>query len=196
VAEHLSALQNSALISQKISRLVYDCNRPPESPQAIRADSEIYHIPGNADLGEAERTARVTHIYQPFRQALARHLDQHAPRALVTIHSFTPVYNGKPRAVEIGILHDSDPRMADAMLEAARQNPSYMVGRNQPYGPEDGVTHTLTEHALPRGMLNVMIEIRNDLIATPESQQAVAVWLSDILTLSLDSIPLEAKCPE
>ncbi len=196
VATHLSALQNSTLISQKISRLVYDCNRPPTSPQAIRDESEIYHIPGNANLGEADRAARTTHVYQPFRQALADHLDHHARRALVTIHSFTPVYNGKSRAVEIGILHDSDSRMADAMLKAASQNPAYKVGRNDPYGPEDGVTHTLTEHALPRGLLNVMIEIRNDLIATPESQQAVATWLSEIITSALKTFPVEAKCPE
>ena len=42
----------------------------------------------------------------------------------------------------------------------------------------NGVTHTLAAHAIPRGLLNAMIEIRNDLIADPAGQQAMAERLS------------------
>ena len=98
---------------------------------------------------------------------------------LVTVHSFTPVYKGQTRAVEIGILHDVDARLADAVLQVAA---GYNVQRNAPYGPADGVTHTLRRHALPRRLLNVMLEVRNDLIATSEDCAEMAETLVDWLT--------------
>lgn len=185
VAERLSETLDAALISQKISRLVYDCNRPPESPQSVRDESEVYAIPGNSGLTPAQRNARTTHIYEPFRQALATQVENRAETVLVTIHSFTPVYNGTPRAVEVGILHDADSRFADAMLAAAAKDPAYVTERNAPYGPEDGVTHTLITHAAPHDLLNVMIEIRNDLIADADSQEKLAAWLGQILQVAL-----------
>ena len=106
---------------------------------------------------------------------------------VVTIHSFTPVYHGQFREVEIGILHDSDSRLADAML-AGSEGSSLTVNRNDPYGPEDGVTHTLRLHALPDGLLNVMIEIRNDLITNEEEQAQIAAFLYELMGKALASI--------
>jgi predicted N-formylglutamate amidohydrolase len=97
---------------------------------------------------------------------------------IVTIHSFTPVYHGQHRAVEIGVLHDSDARLADAMLDIAGRHTPLNVLRNAPYGPQDGVTHTLKEHAIRSGHLNVMIEIRSDLIETQRQQTDMAAMLA------------------
>ena len=80
---------------------------------------------------------------------------------VVTIHSFTPVYKGKPRAVELGILHDRDAGLADKLITSF---PSMDARLNQPYGPQDGVLHTLNLHAAPRGLRHAMIEIRNDFL--------------------------------
>jgi len=188
VAEQLSAALDASLIAQNISRLVYDCNRPPESDQAVRAESEVFQIPGNTGLTAAQRQERTDYIYRPFQKALAETVETRPHTVLVTIHSFTPVYNGAPRAVEVGILHDNDRRLADAMLNAAVKSPKYNVQRNAPYGPEDGVTHTLAEHALPRGLLNVMIEVRNDLLADAAGIEAVATWLQSLLTSALKEL--------
>ncbi|MEM8797979.1 MAG: N-formylglutamate amidohydrolase, partial [Pseudomonadota bacterium] len=80
-----------------------------------------------------------------------------------------------------------DARLADALLNIAE---GYDIRRNEPYGPEDGVTHTLKRHALPRNLLNVMIEIRSDLIETPEECAAMADTLAAWLVKSLE--PLSA----
>ena len=90
------------------------------------------------------------------------------------------VYYGQQRAVEIGILHDDDAAMADAMLASAQALPHRRVERNQPYGPQDGVTHSLKIHGLAHGLANVMIEVRNDLLCTPEDEAAIA---EELLTL-------------
>ncbi len=82
------------------------------------------------------------------------------------------------RDFDIGILHDTDAWFADALLKIAEAETEFVIRRNAPYGPQDGVTHTLAAHAIPRGLLNAMIEIRNDLIGDPAGQQAMAERLS------------------
>jgi predicted N-formylglutamate amidohydrolase len=136
-----------------------------------------------------ERQARVDEIYRPWQRQLSEVIA--ARRAagrqtvIVTIHTFTPIYKGVERKVEIGILHDRDRRLADAMLARAGRGGEYRVERNQPYGPEDGVTHTLVEHGLENGLLNVMIEVRNDLVGDEMGQARVSSLLEALVSGSL-----------
>ena len=190
VAQRLADALDAPMIAGRISRLVYDCNRPPEAPSAIPARSAGIDVPGNAGLTAEARAARIGEVYAPFTRALDDLIEQRrragTPFALITLHSFTPVWQGVPRAVEIGILHDADHRLADAML--AEPGPGRAVMRNAPYGPEDGVTHTLRRHGLDKALPNVMIEIRNDLIASAAEQAQVAAELLSMLRPALARI--------
>ncbi|QRM41807.1 N-formylglutamate amidohydrolase (plasmid) [Rhizobium rhizogenes] len=186
LSRYLSSSLDALLCYQRYSRLVYDCNRPPEAASAIVGTSEIYDVPGNQNISQAERVARVDEIYLPFRdgisEILASRKAQGRETMLVTVHSFNPVYFGRKREVEIGILHDSDTRLADAILSGTEENDhKFVVMRNQPYGPADGVTHTLIEHGIANGIPNVMIEVRNDLLATADHQASVAAYLSTLI---------------
>jgi predicted N-formylglutamate amidohydrolase len=189
ISKILSSALDAPLVASKISRLVYDCNRPPAAASAIPAKSEIFEIPGNVGLSPTARQERVTTAYQPFLDSvaavLAPRLAKNHPTAVVTIHSFTPIYFGKPRAVEIGLLHDKDRRLADAMLANQQLLQFRRLERNQPYGPEDGVTHSLQIHAIDHGLANVMIEVRNDLLKT---DAAVAVVAEELLTLLIPAL--------
>ncbi|GGX51164.1 N-formylglutamate amidohydrolase [Tateyamaria omphalii] len=178
VASHMSQHLQAVLVESKISRLVYDCNRPPEAPDAMPARSEAFAIPGNEGLTKQDRAQRAQAFYDPFRRSLATQINARKCPVIITIHSFTPVYNGTVRDVEIGILQDDDGRLADAFLNAAPRHTDLRVQRNAPYGPEHGVTHTLKTHAVPQRHLNVMIEIRNDLIATESAQLEMATLFS------------------
>jgi predicted N-formylglutamate amidohydrolase len=192
VAKRMSELLDAALIYQNFSRLAYDSNRPPQAPDAMPAKSEIFEVPGNMSLSVQDRALRTREIYEPFRAAIARIIGdrraQGRQTVLVTVHSFTPVYKGVEREVEIGVLHDADTRLADQMLALAGDENRYCIRRNEPYGPEDGVTHTLKEHGLANGLLNVMIEIRNDLIKDEAGQEVMAGFLAGLIGESL-SIP-------
>jgi len=188
VSRRLSVLLDAPLVSSRISRLVYDCNRPPSAPGAMPIKSEIYDIPGNENLNETARTDRVQRYYDPFRTTLADTINKTQNPILVTIHSFTPNYLGQHRAVEIGVLHDSDTRLADQMLASAANHTDMVVLRNAPYGPKDGVTHTLKEHATGAGIFNVMLEIRNDLISTAQQQDDIAQMLASWLKTALDGL--------
>lgn len=180
VARGMARILDAPLVAQLTSRLIYDCNRPPDSDGAMPEISEVHRVPGNAGLSPAQRDGRTRSVYVPFRDTVAAGIDRQCRAvgdvAVVTVHSFTPVYRGVRRAVEVGILHDADARLADAVLAAADDD--LAVRRNQPYGPADGVTHTLRTHALPRGLANVMIEVRNDLVADAAQQDAMAARLA------------------
>ncbi|MEP0960929.1 MAG: N-formylglutamate amidohydrolase [Roseobacter sp.] len=188
VACEMSRILDAPLVSSCVSRLVYDCNRPPSAVDAMPARSEVFDIPGNQELSQAERETRTALYYDPFRAKLTHSLLQKKNAIVVTIHSFTPVYNGVSRAVEIGILHDTDKRLADGIIDVAQGRTSHIVRRNEPYGPGDGVTHTLQEHALPQSRLNVMVEIRNDLIQSAESQKTMADLLSNWITQAVKTL--------
>ena len=105
---------------------------------------------------------------------------------IVTIHTFTPNYFGKHRSVEIGVIHDEDSRFADGLLNSFASDNQYNVERNQPYGADDAVTHTLKEHAIKHGLLNVMIEVRNDLVE--HDPHIMAGFLSKNILTTLKNI--------
>lgn len=190
LATRIAGMFDATLCYQRYSRLLYDCNRPPESHEAIRDKSEIYEIPGNKNLPENERDRRVEMFYRPFQKGLSELIDTRKRSGrrtiVVTIHSFTPIYFGTRRLVEVGILHDADTRLADVMLaQAERLKGQFVTRRNEPYGPKDGVTHTLVEHGIQNALPNVMIEVRNDLLRTANQVDVMAAYLGELFSATL-----------
>lgn len=188
LARALATDLHAPLVAGGVSRLLYDCNRPPEAADAMPEQSEVFEIAGNRDLDTRARAARIREIYQPFVGEVARVQDAIGARALITMHTFTPVYNGVRRDVEIGILHDSDTRLTDAILARAGTHAPFDIRRNQPYGPEDGVTHSLRIHGIKRAIANVMIEVRNDLVASDQGLARIGAWLNPLVAGALDDV--------
>jgi predicted N-formylglutamate amidohydrolase len=190
VARAMAVRLDAPLFLQRFSRLVYDCNRPVFAESAVPAVSERYTIPGNDGLDRAARARRQAAIYLPFRDTVAAfvraRLAAGRPPMIVTVHTFTPVFQGRRRTTELGVLHDADARLADAVLALLTAEDGLEVRRNDPYGPEDGVTHTLKVQALGHGLPNVMFEIRSDLVADAAGQRAFAERLSRTLTAAWD----------
>jgi len=166
VARPLSRLTDAPLLLQRYSRLAYDCNRPPDAADAMPEVSETTAIPGNRGLSPEQKLARIREIYRPFHAAVSELLDRRAAGGLrslvVSIHSFTPVYKGVRRTVELGILHDRDTSLPERLIGCFATVDARF---NEPYGPGDGVLHTLNLHAAPRGLAHAMIEIRNDFLS-------------------------------
>ena len=181
VSRRLSALLDAPLLWPDVSRLVIDCNRPVDAASLIVTESEGRPVPANRNLSEAQRAERIQRVHVPYHEAIDACLKRrHAP-ALIAIHSFTPVYLGKSRPWEIGIVFGDDRRLADDSIRALQADPVLTVGINQPYAPADQVYYTVERHAGPRGVPAVMIEIRNDEIGESEAQRRWADRLADIL---------------
>ena len=184
LALELSRRFDARLVLGGISRLVYDCNRPPEREDATPAKTEEVVVPGNRSISAEERAARVEEVYDTFHNVLDQEIGafMNAP-VLVTVHSFSPRWHGVPRPTEIGLLHDEDDTLAVAMH--ASKNGEFRIELNMPYSAADGVTHLLARHAVARNLRNVMIEVRNDLLGTPDQIRRVADALETMLVAAL-----------
>lgn len=197
LARGLARRLDAVLVHAPVSRLVYDCNRGPDMAGAMPARSEVHDIPGNASVSTEDRLARTQAIYLPFHNAahgvIAQRIARGQRPVIVTIHSFTPVYFGQPRAVEFGVIHDADPAYAVAVLDAARTLTGLRAELNAPYSAADDVTHSLRVLATPYGLPNAMLEIRNDLIASPAAEEAMAEALAPVLNMGLVEIQKQAK---
>jgi len=178
VSEHLSSILDATTALQTYSRLVIDCNRDPSWPSAMPVLSEFSEIPGNRDLTETDRAARTAEIFRPYHDRIAALIDARAAAGrrtiLVAMHSFTPVFKGEPRKIEVGVLYFKRTRLAEIMLDLLRQEPDLTVGENAPYALTETSDYSIPFHAERRALEHVEIEIRQDLIATPEGQVAWA----------------------
>lgn len=190
LARALSKQLDAPLIMQRYSRLVFDCNREMEAPDAIAEVSDDIEIPANQQLSESDRQARFDQVYAPFKLAIEQviegNLQQGISPAIVCIHSFTPIFKGEQRSLDLGIIHDvSDANFANHILDLARQLGQYSVALNQPYAARDGVTHTLKLHGVHRNLPSVMFEVRNDLINDVDGQKQWAQHLGTLITKAL-----------
>ena len=174
VAEALSKHLDAHLIAQRYSRLVIDCNRPPDAPSSIPRISETTTIPGNEALARDGAEARRRSIFDPYHSRIAGIIDRRGregfPTVLVALHSFTPVYAGISRPWHIGTLYQRDTRLPPLLLKLLRAESDLVVGDNEPYAVSDETDYTIPVHGEARGLMNTGIEIRQDLIADPAGQ--------------------------
>jgi predicted N-formylglutamate amidohydrolase len=184
VATRLSEALDACAVLQSYSRLVIDCNRAPEHPEAIAVEADGTAIPGNAGLSPDEVRARIEAIFEPYHRAIAAALDARGRgTVLVAVHSFTPRLGGSERRWGYGVLHAGDSPFSTAMLALLRGEADLPVGDNAPYAM-DGTDYTAPLHAGGRGLDYLELEIRQDLIDSAEGQERVAALLARLLPLA------------
>ncbi len=168
LARQVAELLDATLILTHYSRLVVDCNRPLTAPDAFAPRSEDMDIPGNRELTDAERERRADAYFWPYHDAIDSIMSARAESevpVLVSMHSFTPVFHGRLRAMDVGVLHRADRRLADLALPHFADDPDLQVGDNEPYGLALGEDYTVPVHGERRGVPCVLLEIRNDHLA-------------------------------
>ena len=171
------------------SRLLIDLNRGADDPTIVMKLSDGSIIPGNvlgkAEAGEVAR--RIATFHAPYHAAIDAALDRIGSKAvIVSMHSFTPAWKGLQRPWQVGVLYDRDTRLS-APLMVRLQEAGFTVGDNEPYsGALEG--DTLYRHGTLRGLPHVLIEIRQDLIASEDTAQAFALRLKPVLDLALDDM--------
>ncbi len=182
------ALDSPAILSD-FSRLVIDPNRGEDDPTLVMKLYDGTIIPANRHVDEAETERRLATLYRPYHAAYARLAARQPDTVIVAVHSFTPCLKGRPaRPWQVGILHSHrDDRLSRALLARLGREKDLIVGDNEPYSghlPGDAIDR----HALAQGRQNTLIELRNDLIATPPMQQSWALRLAPALRDALASL--------
>src|SRR5690606_148525 len=139
-------------------------------------------------LSPEERARRLAQWHRPYHAAIAAELKRieaasGKPAFLVSLHSFTPsMQGGAPRPWHVSLLWDRDDRAKRPLAELLAADPALVVGDNEPY---DGALagDTLSVHGTAAGRAHVLIEIRQDLIASADGQAAWGARLAHALDL-------------
>ena len=185
LARHLAARLDAPMIGSDFSRLVIDPNRGEDDPTLVMKLYDGTVIPANRHADAAEVEHRLARLYRPYHGALADLAGRRNDTVICSIHSFTPCLRGRsPRPWQVGILYSHrDERLAKPLI-AALEAEGLCVGDNEPYsGHLDG--DAIDRHALTPGRPNVLIELRNDLIAQEDGQIAWADRLAPVLSAVL-----------
>ncbi len=185
VARGLSQRLDAHLVLQVYSRLVADCNRSPGAADFTAAVSETTKIAGNREVSKQQADARADAIFHPYHDTISAALDERESSermtVLVAVHSCTPVFHGVSRPWHVGVLYEHDPRFALILLDLLNDEGHLCVGDNEPYYMTSDKDYAVPVHGQSRGIPHVELEIRQDLIATPEGQGEWAEFLSGIL---------------
>ena len=195
VARLLAEALSAPAVLSRFSRLLIDPNRGEDDPTLIMRISDGSVIPGNAHLDAAERQRRLERFYRPYDKAIAQTIDAFLAAgtrpALVSVHSFTPVWRGVPRPWHAAVLYDPrDPDFSRAVRDALiRQNPDLLIGDNEPY--RGGLAgDTMDRHGFSRRLPHVLIELRQDLVTGEEGQRLWARRLARAVREALDGLHL------
>lgn len=185
LARALARRLDSPAILSRFSRLVIDPNRGEEDPTLVMRLYDGTVIPANRHLDAAALGERLDRLYRPYHAALA--CLAAGREAICAIHSFTPRLRGRPpRPWHVAVLHSHrDGRLARPLLRRLAAETDLVIGDNQPYSghlPGDSIDR----HALRPGRLNVLIELRQDLIADPAGQEEWAARLAPHLAAALE----------
>ena len=183
VTRHLSQAFDAPAILGVASRLVLDLNRAPDDPTLVLTSVEGHRLGFNQDLDEAERAARIAAIHTPYHHGvdtLANRLAGGGPVLLFSVHSFTPEYLGTRRDVEMGVLFDEYPGLAQAFMDELCTL-GWDARLNEPWSGLEGLIYAANRHGRAQACPYLEIEIRQDLIGTPALAEAMAARLMEPL---------------
>ncbi len=179
----LAQAYGAPAILARWSRLLIDLNRGADDPTLVMKLSDGRIVPGNRHADAAEIARRIARFHAPYHAAIAAEIAKareagHVP-AIISIHSFTPVWKDLKRPWDVGVLWDRDDRIAKPLI-AALTRAGFVVGDNEPYvGELEG--DCLYQHGTMNGLPHVLIEIRQDLIGMPNAARDFAGRLKPIL---------------
>jgi predicted N-formylglutamate amidohydrolase len=184
LARRLSQALDATAVLSRFSRLLIDPNRPLDHPTLVIAETDGVQVPANRDLARAEIEDRIARYHRPYHDAIEAQLRRLGAGGqvpvLIAVHSFTPVMEGVRRPWHVGLLWNRDPRLRDGLLEVLGDDPSVVVGDNEPYS---GKTHNYTtdRHGGDAGLPHISLEVRQDLIDTHHETERWALFLGATL---------------
>jgi predicted N-formylglutamate amidohydrolase len=190
VTRALAAALEVPAVLGGFSRLLVDANRAAGDPTLFRTVADGRTVALNAQLTDAERRERVARFHAPYHAAIDLLLLRYpAAGVIVSMHSFTPVYeNGPPRGMEIGVLFDTEDALAAVVMESLAAD-GWAVAANEPYSGKAGLLYAAAHHANRHGRRALELEIRQDVAADAYRRPALVSSIAKALRAAIYPSP-------
>jgi len=192
MAKSLAAELKCVLVHSLYSRLLLDPNRSIVSDTLFRRSGDGQEVDLNKDLTHEEEQKRIKRFYIPYYEALREISEKVDPTYVLSIHSFTPVYQGEPRSMEIGVLYGHDSTKLAIDIDQGMKTKGYVSDINKPY---DGITTMGTVKSLiyakhPAKRQGITFEFRNDILTNqkrmPILKSHTVEVIKDVCELDLE----------
>lgn len=181
----VTELGGHAVLS-RFSRLVADPNREPSAASYIPRDIDGQTVSFNRDLGPEEINRRTRTLFDAYHGAIDESLELRQslapPVHVIALHSFTPLYLGRARPIEVGVLFDDYDEDAWHLQEAL-QKQGFESALNAPYSgkPPEGLIYAARRHGRRHKVKYLELEIRQDLIAESDKAARTALRVANAL---------------
>ncbi len=179
LAERLGA----PLFEGTMTRLLVDLNRSPGHPRLFSEYSRKLPGPLLKELNDHHRTYRAR-LLELLRE-------QPRPIVHLSVHSFTPIFDGVERRTDIGVLYDpkrpGERTWGQHLKRAFSSGTGLVAHANQPYrGVSDGVTSWLRKEFDATTYVGIELEFNQRLVG-PTCRPKLVRELVDCLLAAIES---------
>jgi len=165
VGMYLAKELKCVLVYSLYSRLLLDVNRSTSADTLFRTEGDGHIVDLNKNLTYEEEEKRIIKYHHTYYHALREISLKIDPLYIFSVHSFTPVYEGQARSLEVGILVNYSEELAEKVCDGI-QKKKHNIAINEPYDGKQGLNalDTLLFAKYPVKRQGIQFEFRNDLL--------------------------------
>ena len=162
LTRELARRLGATAVLARFTRLLADPNRPEGDPTLFREVAEGHPVALNRGLSPEERARRLERLWRPYHAAVDAAVRASNAPLVLAIHTFTPLYEGEARQLEVGVLFDREEDLAKELHDALGAV-GVNVALNEPYSGRAGLIYSAHRHAETHGRRALELEVRQDL---------------------------------
>ena len=168
-------------VQTEYSRLWIDANRAPNQDGLIKTSIEGKHLSFNQRITPAEKDFRIQSFHEKYHNTISEELRKHnRSPILISLHSFTPIWNNQIRTMDIGVLFDRDEDLAYAVAKRI-EDEGFFVAMNKPYSGKNGLIYAADRHGNQENIPYVEFEFNQSILCTPKRISFVADRMAMVL---------------
>lgn len=173
IARKLAVSVQASVYLGSVTRLLIDLNRSP-------ANRKTLYTPYSRELHNSDREQLFRKYYLPYRESVEREINRFTakvkPVLHISVHSFSPVKDGRVRKADIGLLYDparrNEKKICTYLASMLQEETGMLqVRRNYPYqGKTDGFTSFMRKKLPAKLYAGIEIEI-NQVLLSPGNKK-------------------------
>lgn len=175
---------NITLIAGNYSRLVCDLNALPDYAITRRSPEHAHiTIPQNQPdtCCKVQHARRLEAVYWPYHNTKTATINEKRKQLggaiVLDLHSFSPTWDQKKRNVELGTLRCEKTPFSRAFEAYLKAQSEYLFVSGEPYRVAERKQNAAPMITKNNDLQYLGLEIRNDLIATPEGIDKMVIFL-------------------